>query len=977
MPVSSYTLDLTNECLRCGEQPFPLPPKAFAVLRYLAEHPGRLVTKQELLDAAWPDIAVTEAVLKNAVLTVRTTLGDNAQTPRFIETVHRRGYRLLIPLPIATQLIQGSKSAIRSPQSAVGLVGRETELQQLHRWLDKALNGERQIVFVTGEPGIGKTSLVNAFLERVAAHGDAPGAEVKVRVGHGQCIEHYGTGEAYLPVLAALGQLGREPGGKGLVTVLGQHAPTWLVQMPALLSTGEFEALQRKTQGATKERMLREMAEALEVVTAERPLVLVLEDLHWSDPSTLDLLAFVARQSQPARLLLLGTYRPGEMLTAEHPLRAVVQELQLHGQCEEVPLGLLTEADTAAYLAQRTAAEAGLRPGSSSIGHVPLQQLARVIHQRTEGNPLFMVNVVNDLLAQGKLDSASVEVSVPATLRQMIERQFERLGPGDQQLLEAASVAGVEFTAAAVAAGIEATAEEVENRCAPLARRGRFLRTYGTAEWPDGTIAARYRFFHALYQEVICERVAPAQRIRLHWRIGDRLETAYGKQAGEIATELALHFEQGRDYRRAVRYLQVGGENAARRSAYQEAISHLTKGLELLKTLPDTPERVQQELTLQLALSDALITVKGYTVPEVEQTYTRARELCQQLGETPQLVPVLVRLALFYFDRGQFPMARELSGQAMRLAQSVHDPSLLPLAHMALGFTLYAVGEFTSARSHLEQAITLYDPQRHPRLTVPRSDPRVECRCFATWNLWFLGYPDQALQRLQEALILARGLAHPFSLTYGLAHAAMHHLERREWQTAQERAEEVITLSTEHGFPYFIALGKRVRGAALVMQGQEGEGIAQIQQGLAAFRAMGAVSARTVHLPWLAVAYMKVGRVEEGLAVVTEVLALVDNTGERQVEAGMYNLKGLLLLARAGENQAEAEACFRQAIDIARRRGAKSVELQAVMGLSRLWRRQGKRAEARQLLAEVYGWFTEGFDTKDLQEAKALLAKLS
>jgi len=294
---------------------------------------------------------------------------------------------------------------------------------------------------------------------------------------------------------------------------------------------------------------------------------------------------------------------------------------------------------------------------------------------------------------------------------------------------------------------------------------------------------------------------------------------------------------------------------------------------------------------------------------------------------------------------------------------------------MALGFTLSQIGELTSAQLHLEQALALYDPQQHPHLTVPRGDPRVECRCFATWNLWLLGYPDQALKRLQEALTLAAGLSHPFSLVYALGHAAWHHLARREWQTAQEQAEKVMTLSTEQGFPYFLALGTRVRGSALAEQGQVEEGIAQIQQGMAAFQAMGAVQARRAHLPWLAIAYAQVGRVEEGLTLLAELLAYVDKTGERLGEAGLYVLKGWLLRARAGENQAEAEARFRQAIEIARRQSAKSEELRAVMSLSRLWRKQGKKDEARQLLAEIYGWFTEGFDTKDLQEAKALLEK--
>ena len=458
-PEAPFSLDLVNECLRQGEQEISLTRKAFAVLRYLVEHPGRLVTKQELLEAVWSQTYVSEGVLTNCILRLRKVLADDARIPHFIETVHGRGYRLITPLPLDSQSVSSSKfqvpslatqhSALRTQHSV--LVGREAELQQLRVSLEQALEGVRQLVFVTGEPGIGKTTVEEAFLEQVAAEGT-------VWIGRGQCIEHYGAGEAYMPVLEALGRLCREPGGERLLALLSQHAPTWLVQMPALLSATELEALQRQIEGATQERMLREMAEAVEAVTAERPLVLVLEDLHWSDVSTLELLALLARRREPARLLVLGTYRPVEMLGQEHPLRAVKQELQLHGQCEELRLGALSAEDVREYLAGRFAGSA-LPAG-----------LAQAIHRRTSGNPLFMVNVVEDLIAQGGLAevegrwvlNAAVEVlesRVPESLQQMIERQIERLSAEEQRVLEVASVAGAEFSAAAVAAGVEATAK--------------------------------------------------------------------------------------------------------------------------------------------------------------------------------------------------------------------------------------------------------------------------------------------------------------------------------------------------------------------------------------------------------------------------------------------------------------------------------------------------------------------------------------
>jgi predicted ATPase len=323
-----------------------------------------------------------------------------------------------------------------------------------------------------GEPGIGKTTLVDAFLRTIDARRST--LDARVWLGRGQCIEQYGAGEPYMPLLEALGRLCREPGGGRLIALLHQHAPTWLVQLPTLLTASELEALQRKVQGATRERMLREMAEAIDAITAERPLILWLEDLHWSDVSTLELLALLARRREPARLLVLGTYRPVDVIVTEHRLRTMKQELQLHGQCQELAVQLLTEEAVGAYLAVRV-------PGGT-YSNAPLLRLAHEIYQRTEGNPLFMVNVVDELLAQGKLDSAEVEVSTPATIRQMIGQQVERLSAEEQRVIEAASVAGVEFSAAAVAAGMEATVDEVEQRCAALARRGQFLQTKGTAD---------------------------------------------------------------------------------------------------------------------------------------------------------------------------------------------------------------------------------------------------------------------------------------------------------------------------------------------------------------------------------------------------------------------------------------------------------------------------------------------------------------
>jgi predicted ATPase len=483
--------------------------------------------------------------------------------------------------------------------------------------------------YLVANPGqlVTKDALLAAVWPETVVHGLR--SEAALWLGHGQCIEQYGAGEAYLPLLEALGRLGRGPGGERLVALLTQHAPSWLAQLPALLPASARATLQATLAGATPARMLRELAEGLEALSAERPLVLVLEDLHWSDPSTVEALALLARRRDPARLLVLGTYRPVDLIVHDHPLKQVARELAAHGQCVEVALRELSAPAVAAYVAQR-----GVAPEARA-------EVTALVYRRTEGHPLFMVQMV-DYLAQHNVLQAAVQAAggatarrldeaVPQRLRQLLEAQLERLTVEEQRVLEVGSVAGVEFGVASVAAGMPTTPDAIEAVCDRLARQGQFLEERGLAAWPDGTVSGRYGFRHALYQEVVYQRLSAGRRVQCHQAIGRRLEAGYGAQAAEVAAELAMHFERGRDYRRAVHYLGQAAANAAQRHAPHEVIALVTKGLELLATLPETPARAQQELDLQLALGPALRATKGPAAPEVEQTYTRARVLCQCL----------------------------------------------------------------------------------------------------------------------------------------------------------------------------------------------------------------------------------------------------------------------------------------------------------------------------------------------------------
>ena len=959
-----------------------LRPKAFQVLQYLLEHRDHVISKDELCAHVWPGQFISDATLEGCITLARRAIGDSGRVQRFIESRRGYGYRFVgtvqeeamsRPDREAVAATPGIPSALLQAPVQPQAVGREAEFGQLHRWLDTALTGARQVVFVTGEAGLGKTTLVEAFVAGVGHH-------QHLRVGRGQCIEHYGSGEAYLPVLEALGRLCREPGEQELIECFARYAPTWLVQMPWLLSPTEFEALQLQVVGETRERMLRELAEALERLTAVQPLVLVLEDLHWSDYSTLNVLAMLARRREPARLLVLGTYRPEDVLRQGHPLQTVQHELHLHGHCKILPLTFLTEAAIATYLTRHF-------PGLPCT-----EQLARFLHQRTDGNPLFMVNVVEAWLAQGALgerdgqwglltDIETLQAGAPESLRQMIEQQLDRLTSEEQRLVEAGSVAGIEFSAAAVAASVDEEIVQVEACCASLTRRGQLLRASGEQVWPDGTVAGCYSFIHALYQEVVYQRVPAAQRVYLHRRIGERAEAGYGTQASDIAAELAMHFERGRNYHRAVAYLQHAADTAVRRYANAEAAHHLSKGLALLKALPATAERTQQELTLQCALGASLMAVKGFAAPEVERAYARAHELCQQVGDTPQLCFALWGLLQFHIVRAEIQTALELGERLISLAQSIHDLDILMAAHNGLGTALPYRGALCAARAHLEQSIALYDPHKHhARAFFYGTNLKADSLAHLAHVLWLLGYPEQALQRGAAALTLAQAQEPLHSFT--LAHvsnliAVVHHL-RREERLAQERAEVARRLSSEHGFAGELGRGTILQGWALVVQGN-GEGLMQMRQGLAAYQATGAELWRPYYLALLAEAYDKGGQLAEGLRLLAEALALIDNSGEGWWEAELHRLRGEFVLGQedARHKAVEAEECFQRALAVAQQQQAKSLELRAAMSLSRLWQAHGKRAAARQMLAEIYGWFTEGFDTADLQGARALLAQLT
>ena len=924
------------------------------------------------MKAVWQHSHLSDGLLRGYIRELRQVLGDDAKAPRFIETARGRGYRFIVPVTptVPSPISSGGPAPLKS---LPGFVGRQEDLATLHGALECVRRGERQMVFVTGEAGIGKTALIDAFLEQVVGEED-------VRVGRGQCIGFLGAVEAYLPLIEALGGLARRTEGRALIPLLRRQAPSWLVQMPAFIEEAERDLLSRRGRGATPERMARELSEALEALSAESPLILWLEDLHWGDPSTVDLLAMLARRREPARLLVLGTYRPADVIASAHPLRALVRELEAHAQCRGLPLGYLTSPEVTRYLAVRFA------PPDSQAAR--LEEWGRFIHRHTDGNPLFMVAMVDDLLRRGVIGEPASETSWPASdgmagglpdsLRQLVDHQLEGLSEEERRRLEAASVAGMEFSARLVAAAMGTDVLEVEGCCEALARRHLFLSTAKDHAGPERRLTERYRFLHALYPQILYEGLPAARRRQLHRRVGAAKEAAFGSRSAEIAAELAVHFDEARDAPRAVHYLGQAAQNALLRSAGREAADLLTRALDQLQTLHETPERAQQELSLQASLGAALLMSRGYAVPEVKHAYDRAHALSGQAS--PQIFPAVFGLFRFELLRGELRTARSIAEQLLRLAQAKSDPSLVPAAQAALGAALFHLGEPAAARAHVEQGLRAYDRHRQEALLLQLGeDPGVVCLRYAGFALQVLGYPDQALARSREARALAEALSHPFSLVGEVCSSAFLYRLRRDVRAVQAQAETALALVSEHALPVWGELAALARGWALAEQGQVEEGIAQMRHALGLMHTVGFYCSGPQHLVLPAEAYGRAGQANEGFGMLKEALATAQRTGERWYEAELHRLKGELMLQQSGsgvrspEREAEAEACFLRAVDIAHSQGARLFELRAAMSLAGLRLRQGKKEDAYPQLAEVYGWFTEGFETKDLQEAREQL----
>ena len=656
-----FRLDSMNHSLWRGEERVSLPPKAFDVLRYLVENADRLVTQEEILEALWPETYVNPEVVKKYVLGIRKVLGDQTDKPIFVATFPRRGYQFIAP-------VRESSDSELADGTTIGpnaIVGREGALKQLRSALTKALQGQRQLVFITGEAGIGKTTLVDVF-QQTAARG------MHVKIVRGQCVEGFGGKEAYYPVLEALGQLFRDAADSPNFHAFSKRAPTWLVQFPSLVNAEQREALEKEIIGATRERMVREICEALESITAQTPLVFCLEDLHWVDTSTLDFISALARRRGPAKLLLLATYRPAEVLLSQSPLKALKQDLLIHNLSHQISLERLEEYDVAEYLSL-----------AFIDGDFPTA-LANVIYGHSGGNALFMVTILQDMVKKGLIAQAKgrwklmvplekVDPSVPETLDQLIEAQFQQLSTVEQRVLRSASVVGERFAAWTIVAAADVELSTIEDICEGLAQRLQFIKPAGIQELADGQISAHYEFRHSLYREVLYRRLSEVNRSKLHRLVAERLKAFFDPCEQELATELALHFEGGHEYEEAIRYLILAAENAAGRFAYRDSIEILRHALDLAAKIGPAP-RAELEVTVLELIGDAYNTLGA--MAESAEAYGTAASKADQAGLKAAQVRVLTRKmnASGYVNPEQGLAALEL---AVKVSSTVDDPFLV------------------------------------------------------------------------------------------------------------------------------------------------------------------------------------------------------------------------------------------------------------------------------------------------------------
>ncbi len=859
-----------------------------------------------------------------------------------------------------TSIIRGVRAA-REPSSR-RVVHREQELTALCQSLAAAEAGRGSLVCVTGEPGIGKTTLVEDFLEGLESRGN-------VQIARGRCSERQASASAYLPIVDALADLMRGETGDAVARLLKVVAPTWSAQLVPGSRYGTVPPVAH-----TQQAMLRELSSLLTAVSRLGIVVLFVDDVHWSDVSTVDLLAYLGRHCRERPVLIIVTYRPTELLLGPHPFHRVKLDLQAQGVCTELALNFLAREEIESYLAL------------AFPDHAFPSHFVDLIHSRTEGSPLFMADLLRYLRERGVIAEAEgrwrlarelpdIWQDLPETVRSMIQRKLERLAEDDRWLLSVAAAQGHQFDSTVIAGAAGRDPAEVEERLQVLDRVHGLVRLQREDEFADGTLTLRYAFVHVLYQQALFGNLQPTRRRAVNKLLAESWEKHLDGEPSAFAAELACLYESGREPVRAARQFHLAAQHAAWVFAHRDSVALARRGLDLLAESPTSSERDALELSLQTLLGLQLQVTEGYAARSAELAYERARMLCTVAPE--KLFPILWGLWLVRKVRSEFHRAQVLARELLDQAHQLNSPDLGLQAHQALGLTALCRGIPAECLQHVEQVAALYNPDRHrAHAFMFGQDPGVICKAYGAVALWLLGFPEAAQRQSEQAMEMSRVLS-PNSQAVALHFAAMTaHLARDEVR-CRKYAAACAAISSEHGFPFWLAGSLVLGGWALAVSGDV-HGVDRLKQGIADWRATGSVTYLTNYFCMLADALLVKGETEDALRTVEEGLALVEITDERMVEAELFRLRGLIrqqLAANDPTRLKEAEADFRHAMQIANRQAANSLELRAAMSLTQHQDRLGICGDGRELLARIVSEPVEPSYSRDRNDAAALLLR--
>jgi DNA-binding winged helix-turn-helix (wHTH) protein len=949
-----FDLDEADARLLRDGRPLALTPKAFSVLCALARQPGQLMTKDALLDAVWGHRHVSESVLKTTISELRAALGDDARSPRYIETASRRGYRF-IGIG-ATSVAANVPPAAAEPEAPVrpGLIGRQAALETLRALWRKGLAGQRQIVWITGEPGVGKTTLIQEFL-----------SEIDPRMwSHGQCVEQYGAGEPYLPVLEGLGVLcQRDP---ELPAKLRAAAPTWLMQMPKYCSEADRAVLRQELAGATPERMMRELREATDPYSFDHPLLFVTEDLHWSDRATLRLLDYLARSREPARGMWLSSFRLTEvMATEDHPLRVLRHELRLHRRVTEISLDSFSEQEVGDYLARRFPDLQFDEP------------FVRALHQHTDGLPLFLVNAVDELVAQGAFDGGAPRdgrsigrLEVPENLAGVIAKQLGRLGAETRRVLEAAAVCGFEFRPRLVAEALGADADAIAMQCERLAADQQWLKALEISRLADGSLDARYAFLHALYKRALYQGIGALTRANLHHRIAIAMER--GREVGMRVTpaELATHYELAHDALAAARHYADAAESAHEAFAPAEALALAERAATQLAQVPESPARTQLDLRLSLLRGVLDSQRQGMSSDAAGSAYEKARAIGDKAPESAAQGWVLGGVGQVHYGRAEYGAAREAGHRIREIAERHAEPALDLISCTLIGLTESARGDRAAAARWLQRGLELYGALAG-RLPQARFfvDPGVTIGGHLAMELAALGQADAARERARETMAHGRACQHPMAHSLSLRCAAMVDLELGDDAAALDKAAALRAIADAHDITPAKAHSRLIAGCSRARLGEPGAGLQAIDDGLAILEKMGLSAGTSRVHAFAAEALSRAGRLDDADARLDAGFAFAERTGERAHLPELRVLRGRIALARGDEGL--ARRAFEAAGREARLQHAAWVALEAAVACCEL---PAPSAAQRVALADALATVTQGADTVLVRAARSLLA---